>query len=509
MSPETNNANPNTNPQTREGMPNWNGARIEAQAEAANHDEIFITATQMYGTRAEAEALTSREHYYDISDARELDGSAPVTSRGESPSLIVERGGRRLIIPASEVSTGDVVTYPDVEPRWATWKVVWTKVQEKLGLGTSLTPWQSVEAAIKKHFDKPDLQAARAFFSAIAAHKLRGQPVWPMLVGPPGSMKTELLNGLEQTRGVHFIDAVTSNTFISGQIKVGKDSDKKPSLLHRIGRDGIIIYADFSTVLGMRQEERAAILAIMRRIFDGKYSKEFGTDAPENERTWEGRITFAVGVTQEIDRHYSIFQTLGERFVMIRLPRAEGIEAGLAAINQDHSEVKKDLRLAVHRLIADLPSIKPEASFAMQRRIVALTEIAVRGRTQVPRDGYSKHIVYVPDAESNTRLAQQMYQLARGSALLDHREDVNEDDFALVKRVVFDSLPPLRSQILQTLLDGGEASQVNAPPSTRSYALEDLIHMELIVKTGDRYQLSEYAMKHFDIALDDGFSCFH
>lgn len=56
--------------------------------------------------------------------------------------------------------------------------------------------WQRIEEVLDSNYFKPDLQAVRAFYAAIAAHTLTGQPVWPMLVGPPGSMKTELLMGL-------------------------------------------------------------------------------------------------------------------------------------------------------------------------------------------------------------------------------------------------------------------------------------------------------------------------
>jgi hypothetical protein len=84
---------------------------------------------------------------------------------------------------------------------------------------------------------------------------------------------------------VHFIDSLTPNTFISGKLEDGpRDASRPPaSLLHRIGKTGMIVYPDFSTVLGMKQDDKAKILADMRRIYDGKLSKEFGTaeDLPQ------------------------------------------------------------------------------------------------------------------------------------------------------------------------------------------------------------------------------------
>jgi hypothetical protein len=84
---------------------------------------------------------------------------------------------------------------------------------------TSDSPWQRIENILRKHHHQPDTEAARILYSAVAAHRLEGVPVWPMLVAPPGSLKTELLNALEGLPGVHVIDNVTPQTFISGQSK--------------------------------------------------------------------------------------------------------------------------------------------------------------------------------------------------------------------------------------------------------------------------------------------------
>ncbi len=70
----------------------------------------------------------------------------------------------------------------------------------------------------------------------------------------------------------------------------------------------------------MKADDKAGVLADLRRIFDGHLRKEVGTTGDLLE--WHGRITCAVAVTPDVDRHYSVFQTLGERFVMIRAVQA-------------------------------------------------------------------------------------------------------------------------------------------------------------------------------------------
>ena len=342
-----------------------------------------------------------------------------------------------------------------------------------------------VEEVLRTHFYRPDVQGVRAVYAAVAAHRLSGQPVWPMLVAPPGSLKTETLDALQGLPKVHFIDSVTPNTFISGQIQEGKKRGLPPSLLDRLGKSAILVYADFGTVLGMNRERRGSVLADMRRIYDGRLRKEFGTSEPVPE--WQGRITFAVAATPDVDRYHSIFQTLGERFVMIRSHRPGGVDAALQAMNQDVRRVKEELRQAVHDLFAGIPGDVTDVDVArdFQLQIAALAEVAVRARTHVARDR-SKDIIYNPEPEAPTRLAQQLCQLAKGSALLIGRRAVEAEDLALVRRVAFDCIPATRREILEDCIGterGGQSGKLSAPEATLSYAREDLRSVGLLTVT--------------------------
>ncbi len=79
-------------------------------------------------------------------------------------------------------------------------------------------PWDSLQAVLLAHYHEPDLEAVRVLFAAVAAHRLPGQPVWLMLVAPPGSCKTELLEALGGLPTVHLVDRLTPNSFLSGQV---------------------------------------------------------------------------------------------------------------------------------------------------------------------------------------------------------------------------------------------------------------------------------------------------
>ena len=128
----------------------------------------------------------------------------------------------------------------------------------------------------------------------------------------------------------------------------------------------------------------------------------------------------------------------------------------------------------------------------MQRRIAALAEFSVLSRTHIAREGKSKEIVYVPEPEASTRLAQQLAQLAKGSALLAGRETVTEEDCALVRRTGMDCIPATRRKIIGALMRGKQrsaimfASALKLPYSTYNYALMDLKSLGLLDSTFDR-----------------------
>jgi hypothetical protein len=344
------------------------------------------------------------------------------------------------------------------------------------------TQWSGVEAALLKHHHEPDLLAARILYSGFAAHKLMGAPVWPMLVAPPGSMKTELLNGLKDLPNVYFVDQLTPQTFLSGQIPDPlKPTKISASLLHRIGAEGVMVVPDFSTMLSGKSDAKASIFSDMRWIYDGQLRKEFGTAEPDVDREWKGRLTIIVAVTPEIDKYSSVFQSLGERFIMVRWPRAGGIATAIAAMNQNNKEAKRELNEAVKSLVAGLPTLEPTIPVDRQVQIANVAELIVIARTAVSRSPYgNKEIVDIPEAESATRLPQQLAQLAKGSALIDHREKVSELDLRLVHRAAFDCIHPVRSRILRGLYNGLKAKDLTVPSSTLSYAMEDLEALGLI-----------------------------
>src|SRR5690349_7025765 len=173
--------------------------------------------------------------------------------------------------------------------------------------------FDGLKGILDRWFYKPDLQAIRISMGAVQAHYLNiGDPAWLFVIAPPASGKTTItIMSAAGLRDVQVLGDITENTFLSGFY-----NHKQPGLLEKLGRtagdggtktstgDGIFLLKDFTTVLSMRREKRAAILSQLREMHDGEFRRDFGTG---ETKIWKGRLGIVAAVTPVIDKHYAIF----------------------------------------------------------------------------------------------------------------------------------------------------------------------------------------------------------
>lgn len=159
-------------------------------------------------------------------------------------------------------------------------------------------------------------------------------------------------------------------------------------------------------------------------------------------------------------------------------------------MNQDPQVAQAELRGAVHELFGQLPAFEPELPDDLQLRIAALAELAARARTHVERDRFKKkEIVYVSEPEAPTRLAQQLSQLTKGSALLEGRKAVSKEDCQLAVRVALDCIPVNRKKVLDDLIirrrtKRGRLLPLDMPGSTQLYSEGDLKALGILLDGG-------------------------
>ncbi len=332
----------------------------------------------------------------------------------------------------------------------------------------------------------PDPGPLEVVLGAIAANRMEGDPIWLLLVGPPGSGKTEVLQSIVRLSNVHSVGTLTEAALLSGTPGRERAQDSRGGLLRVIGASGLILCKDFTSVLSMHRETRGSLLAALREIYDGSWTRHVGADGGRTLH-WSGRVAVIAGVTPVVDSHHAVMSAMGERFLLYRMPRCDRKQQAGRAMRHAGEEgtMRAELALAVKGMFEGMrPGVVVMPDGELRDRIIALAILAARGRSAVERDGYSRDVELIPESEAPGRLAIGLARLYGGMRAIGI---AHKEAWRLTSKVGLDCLPAVRRVVLEVLLaalgamDTVEvAGAVRYPTSTTRRALEDLCAHALV-----------------------------
>ncbi len=284
--------------------------------------------------------------------------------------------------------------------------------------------------------------------ACVVANLLGGDPLWLLIVAPPSSAKTEIINALSRVPCIYLLSNLTANTLLSGQ-KGKKDASLLPHLSNKI-----LAMKDFTTILTLHRDARAEIFAQLREVYDGAYSKAYGTG---EQKRWEGRVGFVAGVTQVIDGQQAVHTILGERFLLYRPETEARQEIARKALRNTGTETKmrKELAESVEGFMASLGKVEERTATIppeeIEDSIVLLADLIAKGRAGVPRDGYERLVQYTPEPETPARLAKQLALLGKGLAIVRGKAEVGLEELSVLRRVAVNTMIRQRVKIARTL----------------------------------------------------------
>lgn len=340
---------------------------------------------------------------------------------------------------------------------------------------------ESTLGTFRRWLHMPDPGALLVTLATVAANRAEGDPLWLLLIGPPGGGKTEILNPLARQPDCHMAATVTEAALLSGTPKREKASDAKGGLLREIGSFGIVVLKDFTSILSMHRDARAAVLAALREIYDGAWTRHVGTDGGR-ALSWAGKVGLIAGCTPVIDSHHAVIGSMGERFMFFRLPATDADKQAARALAHVGHEaaMREGLAGAVADVLAaaDREALTRPADQTTAARLIAIATLAVRCRSSVERDGRTREVELVPEPEAPARLALVLLRLLNGLRAIGVGETTA---WRLVAKAALDSMPALRLRVLEHLVARGKpastrevADAVEHPTTTARRALEDL-----------------------------------
>ncbi len=337
----------------------------------------------------------------------------------------------------------------------------------------------------KKWLKIDETDYIEVILATIASNEIGGDPVWVFVVGAPGASKTEILRSLKSLKNVYMISRLTAQSLISG-----KQTNKyDPSLLPLLDKKTLII-KDFSSILSIQRESRESIFADLREAYDGYLEKYFGNIG---KKGYYAHFSIIAGVTPEIDKHTSVQQNLGERFLKIRLVENDALGKIQRAIENTNTQddMRKEIAKSVEGFFKYLkvnPQKIIDISEDIKEKIGILSRILAICRTSVSRNPYyRKEISYLPETEVGTRIGIQLTKLAISLAIIRRKVKVTEDELKIPRRVVIDSMPKkvkLTIEILYQNKNGITTKKIsesaNIEYETLRLTLKDLLVLQIV-----------------------------
>lgn len=329
---------------------------------------------------------------------------------------------------------------------------------------------------LQKEFDKVFLLADRGIIPLLCATVLSNQiddikPIWLLIISPPSSGKSELIEMLEfvnlNGKPIAFpISDLTVNTFASGQQRPGKET----SLLHKMKNGSIMTFKDFTSMISKNDDAQKAIMAQLREIYDQNYVKRTGTG---EDIEWKGKVGAIAGCTQAIYESNEQFSVMGDRFIMYQMVQPERM-AVLKHVMKNKKDkttkfsdkirgLKGYMKSYLEYCIDNIENVPLELSEESENDLLEVVNFVTMIASGVFVDKYKGTISFVPDPTMPMRMAHQILGLAQSFILMNKltpgngvmspvgEGDLTPDQIKILYKVAFDTIPIKRRMALKVL----------------------------------------------------------
>ena len=318
-----------------------------------------------------------------------------------------------------------------------------------------------------------------AMLGAVAANKLSGDAIWLGIIAPPSSAKTEMLITLVNIPHTEMVGTLSVAGLLSGTPRRQVTAGAKGGLLQKIGPFGFLVLKDFGSILSMRSELKAELLAALREVYDGKWTRVIGADGGRTLQ-WSGKIGLLFGCTRVYDSYYGVISELGDRFLLCRMePDKKQFLHAMKHANRA-TQMRARLVEAVTNLFAAPLPLPRDISDREIHWLNDILQIAVRLRGAVKRDYRTRELEDIYGAEGTARFGKALERMLAGLGCLGVERSKARK---VIRAIAFDSVPPNRLSVYRYLkeLKGRPvdtttiAKTVKLPTTTVHRVLEELV----------------------------------
>ena len=311
--------------------------------------------------------------------------------------------------------------------------------------------------------------------------------MWLLVIGDPGSGKTEIIiQSLRTFPEAQIIGSLTPKCFLSS-FKRDKNDTKDHGMLSRGGPSQVWLAQDWTDFAAMKVEDRAQVAATLRKIWDGELTGSTGVD--DANKSWRGKVTMLAVAAPGFERHWAVLSDLGERFVTLRWRAGNRADAMSKVRKQAGNEdsIRKVAQEHMQKILEGSRHDSQMPTDDLMRRLDGMAEVICQLRRHVERESFgTREVVEVARCEFPSRVALALSQVVRTHCDLFHKDKAGLEELALGERLATDSIPSAIRQIIERIPRKGGvpyaaiSRQVQVPLTTLKRCLDDLILLDVI-----------------------------
>lgn len=280
------------------------------------------------------------------------------------------------------------------------------------------------------------------------SRKLEGIPLWLILVGPSGDMKSVQLNAIEDDENTFVLNNLTPKTLVNGY----KDKKIYPDLAPEL--DGkLVIIPDMAQILKLPPNDKAELWGQLRDLYDGFAGKMSGMGSRAKYKNL--KITLLAGSTPSIDSQILVHQDLGTRELIFRTEGNKDKKEVMYKCFRNESEeksIKQQLQEVTTNFINNTEPIRKNIPGNMIEEIMKVSTYVTYMRATAEIDQYTNTLRNDVYPEEPTRISKQLKRLFICLKALSNNYS-DERAMEIVWHVGKSSAFPLRIKIFDFLLN--------------------------------------------------------
>lgn len=318
------------------------------------------------------------------------------------------------------------------------------------------TTLKNVYTIYQKYFNLDNTDRIDVPLAVAISQKFEGIPLWVIIVGASGDMKSVQLNSLMDLPEAYVLHNLTSKTIVNGYKNKKIFPDLAPELNNKI-----IIIQDMAQILKLPPEEKAQVWGQLRDLYDGYAGKVSGQGSRAKYK--DLKITFLAGSTPAIDEQILIHQDLGTRELIYRTT-GNKIKKDVMkkCLNNEEFEekIKKEIKEVTEKFFYSTEPKRFKLNEKQEKILMDLALYISLMRATASFDQYRNELRADVTPEEPTRIIKQLKRMFIClKSLSDDYTD--EKAFRILWHIAKSSCFPLRIKIFEYLFNERKEFQIN------------------------------------------------